>query len=178
MWKKSWGYLSGLAKDSHIATIIGLCGASEPWSYPIMHICLLSSLMFPLSHILPQHVIPPQFVLCTAYTHRSCPGLCLLLQLLFHFFSLHLNSAFLRVQLLLSFLLTELSQIFCCIPFSQLQLGCFKNKTPNHVFILILILGTLSKFCPILFCEILHCSRAFSSNLLCSASLWCIFHYF
>lgn len=119
--------------------------------------------MFPLSQILPQHVIPPQFALCTAYIHRSCPGLYLPLQLLFHFFLLHLNSAFLRIQLLLIFLLTELSQIFCCIPFSQLQLGCFKNKTPNRMFLLILILGTLSKFCPILFCEILHCCRSFSS---------------
>lgn len=78
----------------------------------------------------------------------------------------------------LSFLLTELSQIFYCIPFSQLLLGCFKNKTPNHVFLLILILGTLSKFCPILFCDILCSSREFYSILLCSASLWCIFHCF
>lgn len=86
------------------------------------------------------------------------------------FFLWHLNSIF-ESTATPSFLLTELSQIFCCIPFSQLQLGCFKNKTPSHMFLLLLILGTISKFCPILFCEILHCSRAFSSILLCSGSL-------
>lgn len=87
MWRKKYCCLPGLAKDSHIATDVDLCRTSEPCSCPTMHICLLSGLMFPLSHIFPQSFILPQSVSCIAYIHRSCPGLCLLLQLISYFSS-------------------------------------------------------------------------------------------
>lgn len=99
--KKSIAICLSLLKIVTLPLAWILCSTSELCSCPTMHICLLPSLMFQLSHIFPPHLIPPQSILCTAYIHRNCPGLYLLLQLLsFLFFPLPLNSSFLRVQLL------------------------------------------------------------------------------
>lgn len=179
MWKKSIAICLGLLKIVPLPLARFCAVPLNPAAVPLcIFACFLVSCFCFLTSSLNISFLSSPFHAQPAFTETvlgcTCCCSCSLISLLPVTSELIITYG----TTILSFLLTKLSQVFGCIPFSQLQLGCFKNKALDHMLLFILILGTFSKFCPALFCEILHCSGAFSSIVVCFASLWCVFHDF